>query len=188
MIASVTVLLLTRVKSLHCCCDLLPGDVRAHLSFCLAFHPSSSSPCPSPALCLALPAPPTFQTSLCTPFLPPFISSARICLSHTHTLFRSHSPLLPPTGPYSPAASQRTSCAIHSFHRPLFLCAKPPPGYVGLLRTLADIRVFQITTLPFAPTSVYRYASNIPFPGSRITLWQHRGIWTTLARSMRLPA
>lgn len=64
----------------------------------------------------------------------------------------------------------------------------PPPGYVGFLGRLRLPKNFQNTAVSFTPTPAHRYASNIPFPGSHITLWRHRGLWTTLACSMRPPA
>jgi hypothetical protein len=51
---------------------------------------------------------------------------------------------------------------------------------------LRIIKTSRPPTLPFTPAPAYRYAQNIPFPGSRITLCSHRGIRSTPARSMRL--
>lgn len=65
---------------------------------------------------------------------------------------------------------QRIICAIHSFHLSLFLCACPPPGYVGLPGRLRISETSRPQHFHSLRPQAYRYVQNIPFPGSRITL------------------
>jgi hypothetical protein len=135
------------------------------LSFCLAFRPSS----------LPLPPPSVWPcTSLCTPFLPP--PSVYLAISLSYLSFLNTVPN------HSAEPVPSTRFIFHSFfvldHHPVTSACSDACGYQNL----------QITILPFTLTPAYRYASNITFPGSRITLWQHRGIRATPARSMRLAA
>lgn len=108
---------------------------------------------------------PAHTTSLYTPSLPP--------PDHHFRSLRFHlSFLLSPTAPFSSEhcfKPQRIICAIHSFHLSSFFVLDFTTGYVGLPGRFRTLNL-HTTTLPLTPTPAYRYAQNIPFPGSRITL------------------